>query len=534
MDARYSALLLATLALAAGDAAAAAGLDCTGRVVLDRDGDGRAGPREPGIAGVRVADGRALAITDREGRYRFTTEPGRSVQLIKPAGYSVPARADGLPATWFNLTPVDAPVLRYGGLRTTQAACGDFVLRRDARTRDDGVLQVLVFGDPQPKTHVDVDYFRRDIVEPLLGTADARRAELGLTLGDVVDDDLRLFDGVKAQTVRLQRPWLHVPGNHDMDYDAPDDAGSMASYREAFGADTFAWEETQAVFVGLDNIVYDPAAKDYVGGIREDQFAFLEAYLPTVARDKRVVVFAHIPFFDTGPGRGTFRRADRERLFALLRDFPRVLLLTAHSHVQQQRLHGPAEGWHGAAPLHEYNVGTACGGYWTGVKDAAGIPASTMADGTPNGYAMLEIDSAGGYTLAWHSARAVGDPRLALHAPKVLRRHSFPAFGVYANVYLGDARTEVEYRIDGGEWKPMRKVDRPDPALLVENAADDIADTLRGYDRAPEASVSAHLWRGTLPTDLAPGEHRVDVRARGQWVGEAEASTQYRLDEAMP
>ncbi|MFN7136813.1 MAG: hypothetical protein ACK4MU_04765, partial [Thermomonas sp.] len=43
--------------------------------------------------------------------------------------------------------------------------------------------QVLVFGDPQVKSDADVDYFRRDIVQPLQGRLPVR---LGLTLGDLV------------------------------------------------------------------------------------------------------------------------------------------------------------------------------------------------------------------------------------------------------------------------------------------------------------------------------------------------------------
>ena len=37
-----------------------------------------------------------------------------------------------------------------------------------ARAGEDG-LRVLVFGDPQVKSAREVDYYRRDIVEPLRG-----------------------------------------------------------------------------------------------------------------------------------------------------------------------------------------------------------------------------------------------------------------------------------------------------------------------------------------------------------------------------
>ena len=71
--------------------------------------------------------------------------------------------------------------------------------------------------------------------------------------------------------------------------------------------------------------------------------------------------------------------------------------------------------------MHEYSVGAACGAFWSGVKDAAGIPDSTMSDGTPNGYARLQVVAGGEYRLAWHPARDA-QTALALHAPRVLRQ----------------------------------------------------------------------------------------------------------------
>jgi hypothetical protein len=166
------------------------------------------------------------------------------------------------------------------------------------------------------------------------------------------------------------------------------------------------------------------------------------------------------------------------------------------------------------------------------VKDAAGIPDSTMADGTPNGYATLGVAAEGKYALAWHPARDPRDTRIGLHAPKVLRRGAWPGWAVYANVYMGRDDTRVEYRIDEGDWKPMAKVVQADPRLMIENMRDDLADTLRGYDRSPEAEPSPHLWRGALPTDGAVGGHRIQVRAFDAWQGELRAQTQYRLDTA--
>ncbi|WP_290890465.1 calcineurin-like phosphoesterase family protein [Arenimonas sp.] len=501
-----------------------------GRVFEDRDGDGRWSRGDRPLPGVLVSDGLQLVRSDARGGYTLPWDDGRTTFVVKPAGYAFPTGADGLPVFWRHQQYHPGPALAFGGIPAASPDCRDFALVRGKPSR--APLDVLVFADPQAKTAVQVDYYDRDIIAPLVAAANGRpAAALGLTLGDVANDDLSLYPALKAATARLRTPWLHAAGNHDLDFDAATDEESLRSFRHAFGPDTFAWEEHQASFIVLDDVIYRPGQKPaYIGGLREDQFTWLAAYLDTLPRDRRLVIAAHIPFFDE-PGRETFRRADRERLFALLAPFGKVLLLSGHGHVQRHHYHDADDGWHGAEPLHEYNVGAACGGYWGGAPDAEGLPDARMSDGTPNGYARLRLDRDGSYALHWHAARA-GDEAMSLHAPKVLRRGHWPGVGLFANVYMGEAGTRVEVRINGGDWQPMRRVDAPDPALVAENVLDDLATALRGYDRLPEAEASTHLWRFNLPTDLPAGEHGFEVRAFDRWRGELRASGSYRLVEA--
>lgn len=497
-----------------------------GTVFLDNNGNGNREPGEPGLPGIRVSDGEQVVVTDAVGSYLLVTPSGRSTFLIKPAGFHAWPRLDGLPNTWVNVQTQAGPPLRYGGVPLSSAACKDFALARDQEAPPSS-LEVLVFGDPQPKSRVDIDYYRRDIVDPVRGKHHAR---LGISLGDIVSDDLSLFPALKAVDATLGIPWLHAPGNHDIDFDADNDERSLDTFRHAFGPDTYAWEESLANFIVLDDVIYLPGkSAAYIGGLREQQFTFLQTYLAGAPKDRLLVLSLHIPLFDTTAGVETFRRADRERLFALLQPFPNVLVLSAHSHNQQHFFHGRDTGWQGEKPLHEYNVGTTCGAYWSGVKDAAGIPATTMSDGTPNGYALLTVKP-DAFDLRWFVARAADDFQMQLHAPKVLRRGAYPAFAVYANVFMGAPDTQVEYRIDDGEWKPMRRVLRADPTVVAENLRDDQAETLRGYDRLPEAALSTHLWRGPLATDLSEGSHRVEVRADLPGFGVARGDTEYRLE----
>jgi len=483
-----------------------------------------------GIPDVQVSNGVDIARTDKDGRYRLTLSAGQTVFVIKPSEFDLPVEDHAAMPRWHHYFPDGSPLLRYGGIAAMPARAEgwDFVLQPGANLGD--TLDVLIIADPQPRDASQVAYFERDIIEPMLQRDGVGAADLGLTLGDVVDDDLTLLPLVKRATQRLGVPWLTAAGNHDIDFDAEDDATSLLSFRHQFGPDTYAWETPQANFIVLDNVIYlGGGPRNYVGGLREDQFVFLARYLPGLDADKRLVIAAHMPFFNPRPERETFRAADRSRLFALLQRFDKTLLLSAHGHVQRHHLHTADDGWMGQQPLHEYNVGAACGGYWGGAKDADGIPDASMADGTPNGYASLQIDRHGAYRLQWHVAREPDHPGIALHAPKLLRHGSYPGVSVFANVFMGMQESRVELRIDGGEWLPMQRVERADPRILAVNLSDDAANELRGDDRVPEAGASTHLWQHALPTDLAPGEHLIEVRAQDRWRGELRAQATYRL-----
>lgn len=508
-------------------------LDASGRVFVDRDGDGRRDRSEAGVEGVKVSNGRDVVLTDRQGRYRVALRDGDTVFAIKPATHRFPTRANGLPAFWRHHFPRGSATVRYGGIGTTRAKRFDIALLpvRAAKDSVGSGLDVLVFADPQPKTATQAGYYEQDIIESVLAAtpADGAVADLGLSLGDIVDDDLSLYPQMIRATARLRVPWLHVPGNHDIDFDVPEDAASLLSFRNTFGPDTYAWEEPGAAFVVLDDVVYLPGQRPaYIGGLRKDQFDFLKAYLATLTSDTRVIIALHIPLFDAAGAGETFRAADRIRLFKLLERFREPLVLSGHGHTQQHVFHDAAAGWHGAVPLHEYNVGAACGGYWSGVPDARGIPDARMADGTPNGYARVKLDD-GSYRMDWFATGEHAGQHMTLHAPRVLRAGSYPAFAVFANVWMGTNESRVEYRIGTGEWRPMQRVATFDPALVALNVRDDLAERLLSFDRSVQAEVSPHLWRGTLPTDLGVGEHRIEVRSIDRWGRAIDAATTYRL-----
>ena len=122
---------------------------------------------------------------------------------------------------------------------------------------------------------------------------------------------------------------------------------------------------------------------------------------------------------------------------------------------------------------------------------------------------------------------------MQLFAPKVLRHKAYPAFGIFANVFMGSNDTPVEFRVDNGEWQPMLRVETLDPNVLEINIADARSDKLRSFDAMSEAMLSTHLWRAAVPTNLSAGTHKIEVRTKlnDEWFVESHA---YELQPANP
>ena len=504
-------------------AAVWAGDFAEGQVYIDTNGNGQHDAAEPGVANIKLSNGRDIVLSNVDGRYRIEIREGDTLFVIKPAGYRFPTSKAGLPVFWKHHYPKGSPTLRYGGIAPTDARHSDFALLPEADAGA-GKLELLLIADSQVSNARELEYYRRSIIEPARRHGDI---VLGITLGDLVNDALDLYPELNKINAALGIPWLHALGNHDIDFDAEDDVLSALNYRRHFGPDTVAWEMRGHAFIALDNVVYLPGNKPpYIGGLREDQFSFLANYLASLPAETRVVLSLHIPLFDDPDE--TFRHADRTRLFALLERFREPLILSGHTHTQRHHFHGLAAGWNGAVPLHEYNVGAACGGFWGGMAGNDGLPDTRMSDGSPNGYAILSFED-GAYQTRYYASRERDALRIGLTSPGSLRRGAYPAFPLIANVFAVEPDATVEYRVDEGEWVAMRRVSDPDPQLAALNLADRQANQLRSFDRAVMARPTQHLWRANMPTNLVVGKHQLEVRVTSRFEGEFRANTDYQL-----
>ncbi len=480
----------------------------TGYVYHDENGNSKKDKKEKGIAGIGVSNGVEVVQTGADGKYMLPIGEDNIIFVVKPSGYQSPLNALNLPAFYQIHKPKGSPALRYKGVAPTGPlpASVDFPL---FAKNEDQNFSLLLFGDPQPYTKEAVDFFARGIVKELEGI---KNVAFGLSLGDLVGDDLDLHQPYAEAVKNVGIPWYNVIGNHDIDYDATADSLSDDTYEAHFGPANYSFNYGKAHFIILDNILYpDPRdGEGYQAGFRKDQLDFVENDLKFVPKDHLIVLAFHIPLFSP-----SFRNEDRQRLFRLLREYPQTMSISAHTHQQRQHLHTRETGWLQDKPHHEYNAGTTSGDWYSGELDENGIPYATMRDGTPKGYAFLKIKG-NQYAIDYKVAGKPADYKMEVFAPKVIPADRNTTAGVYVNFFMGHQSNKVEYKIDNGQWMPMSFVEGEDPAYLDLLHRWDFTEHLMPGRRPGNASKSPHLWRGGFPEyekRLSVGEHSVEVRA---------------------
>jgi hypothetical protein len=481
----------------------------TGYVYEDTNSNGKMERREKGVANVAVTNGREVVLTDRKGKYELPVGQDNIISVIKPSGYRVPLNEQSLPQFYYIHKTAGSPELKFGGVAPTSRLpkSVDFAI---VPSEERESFTTLLFGDPQPYSLQEVDYFARGIVSEVEG---AKGVAFGLSLGDLVGDDLSLFNPYIKAVQRVGVPWYNLQGNHDLDFDAEADSLSDETYEAHFGPANYAFNYGKVHFIVLDDVLYpDPRdGKGYWGGFREDQLDFVENDLKHVPQDHLVVLAFHIPISEPGSG-DAFRDEDRQRLFDLLKDFPHTLSLSAHTHLQKQDFFTREQGWHQDKPHHHYNAGTTSGDWYSGRLDKEGVPESTMRDGTPKGYAFLRFEG-NRYVIDYKAAGLPQEHQIELFAPKVVAQGLNTSAGIFANFFMGSRQDTVLYRVDGGEWKPMSHQEDYDPAFLGKLHEWDYAEELVAGRRPSNAVRSTHLWRGSIPTKLEVGEHTIEVKA---------------------
>jgi hypothetical protein len=481
-----------------------------GTVYEDRNNNRKRDKGEPGIADVRVSNGTKIVLTDDQGRYTLSVDDDDIIFVIKPRDWATPLDGDKLPQFFYIHKPAGSPAnFKYAGVAPTGPLPKsiDFPLHRQPEADK---FKAIMFGDPQPRNITEVEYIAHDVIEQIIAE-EAHDAAFGVTLGDIVFDDLSIMEPLNQAIALIGIPWYNVIGNHDLNLDAKDDDESDETFERIYGPAYYSFDYGPTHFLVLDDVFWhggkDGKKGHYHGGLGDRQMQFIRNDLALIPADQLVVLMMHIPLTEV---------TDRQELYRLIEQRPATVSISAHTHYLEHRLIGDEDGWQGPGKHHHIVNVTVCGSWWRGKKDERGIPHATMSDGGPNGYTIMEFDGSE-YALEMRPAGRPANYQMNIYAPEVVKRSDLPTTVVLANVFNGSHRSEVSVRVGAtGKWRPMERITIADPAFVAEKEREAKLEN-RSWTDLPGAHPTPHMWRGMLPPTLPVGTHAIEVRVRDKW-----------------
>lgn len=491
-----------------------------GLVYHDANANRRYDEGETPLPNIRVSNGRQIVQTNEGGQYALPVNGDTNLFVIKPQGWRPPRSKGNLSEFYYLHRPQGSPVSYYPGIAPTGPLPDrvDFALYPQ---KEPDTFKAIMWGDPQPRDQKELDYIAHDVVEELIGTD----ASFGVTLGDILFDDLALFEAQTQLVALIGIPWYNVIGNHDINYDANNDHHSDETFERHFGPAYYSFDYGKVHFLVLDDVewvVEQNGKKRYVGGLGEDQIEFIREDLASIPENQLVVLMMHVPLVNV---------RDRQELYRLIEKRPFCMSISGHTHTHEHRLIDKADGWLGKQPHHHVINVTVSGAWWSGNPDERGIPHTVMTDGAPNGYSIISFDG-NQYKLDFKAAGRSENYQIQIHMPEVVTPQltaaqappQGPSPTFYANVFNGSEQSQVEFRVDQtGEWTPMTWSNTIDPLLEKTYQRESaIRDKLLSVGALPKTlptpmskpKPSTHLWKAAVPDGLSPGSHLLEVRAK--------------------
>ncbi len=340
---RFLSQLLLAGALVGAPVVVPVAAGVSGVVFLDRNGDGRRSPGEPGIAGVAVSDQADVVVSAADGSFRIGGTDGFGFVFVSaPTGYqTVGSFWKRVPAG--GAAPIDFPLRKVPVPR-------EFLFVHASDTH--------VSAESQPRT------------ARLRALVDSIKPAFSVITGDLVRDALRVpeaeatgyYELFEAEAARFPGPLYTVPGNHEIFGIERDKSHATidhprygrAMYRHYRGPDYYSFNYGGIHFVGLNSV--DIEDQFYYGHVDSVQAAWLVRDLAVVPAATPVVTFNHIPFFTAvetvngfmdGPpaptaisvrGKVAFRHtvSNAGAIIASIKGHPFPLALGGHMHVREQ------------------------------------------------------------------------------------------------------------------------------------------------------------------------------------------------------
>ena len=543
------------------------GTTLNGKVFVDTNRNGVSDNDEDGLPGVMVTNGRDVVRTDGEGRYQLPAFDNMTVSITQPAGHQVPLDEYNVPQFHYNHLPEGSPDLRYGGIEPTGPLPSEinFPVVESEETAAD-TQSCVIAGDLQTYTKQEIEYARAGAIKDLSERDDYAGCGT-LFVGDVVGDDLSLYPDVKELVGETNGPARFLPGNHDLDFDAPTAEHSFDTFRAQLAPAYYSFDVGDVHVVALNTVDHPCTAADdspegieehcadptdtpaYNGRIDDDQLTWLRNDLDNVARDKLVVVAGHIGLLNYADEGSPVHQVDQvSQVHELLQD-RRAVTLAGHSHtIENLRTGDDVEGWRdlfGVAglPFPHITVGAISGDWYSGEVGEDGYPTAIGRDGGRPGLVTLDIEGnefQERYTVTgeyddvqtqlginsptyrqWVEERQEWNDNPIGEAPELdeplVVDHVDLSEGSWltTNFFFGSTGSTVEVGIDGGSAEPATRTQRMEGEGVNVGIeySDPYAVSQQLVHGGSLADRTMHLWRLDLPGDLDTGEHTAEVTA---------------------
>lgn len=533
----------------------------TGSVFDDVDRDGTQDPREKGLRGVLVSNGRDVVTTDGKGRYEIAVPVNSTVSITQPAGYQVPLDEDNVAQFHYHHLPEGSPDLTYGGLDPTGPLPSQLnfpVAQSDATGPED--QNCIIAGDLQTYDLAEVGFARDGAIKDLSDRDDFPGCGV-LFIGDVVGDDLSLYPNVRDLVSTIDAPIRFLPGNHDLDFDAQTAEHSFDTFKAQLAPAYYSYDVGNTHVVALNTVRYpctpevdnadgnrpecaDPEGDPrYNGRLNDDQLAWLEADLAQVPEDKLILLASHIPLLTYADEGSYIHQVDQvAQIYDIVGDRPAVSV-AGHTHSIENMAQGDAiQGWQDtygidALPFPHLTSGAISGDWYSGVLTPDGYPVAIGRDGARPGVVTLEIadnefvERFTGTGLPdehamnlginsptyrdWFEANAEGDAEPLTDPHLVSTDDLAGTTWLTTNFWMGATGSTVQVNLDGGD--PIEAVRTQqaegEDQLVGAEYSDPYAALQQLVNGGSVADRTMHLWRAELPADLAAGTHVAEVTA---------------------
>jgi hypothetical protein len=473
---------------------------------------------EKGIPGILVSNQNDIVETDKDGRYLLSVDQEETIIfIVKPAGYLLPMDENNLPQFYYIHKPKGSPDLKYPGIPPTVTLPEklNFPLF-PAEIKD--TFDVIILADPQPLVPEDLNYLRDDIVTELAGI----KASFGIVLGDVVWDNLSLYDHYTGIMSVLHKPFYYAPGNHDFNYNPTTNQHTLETFNRVFGPGYYAFEYGQISFIVLNSVYWNENKSDkpwdrYIGKIDEKQLRWLDNYIQHVPEEKLIVLCMHIPILSFAEQGDASNVTNREKIFELVKDRKYLLNINGHLHKTENFFLDEHAGWTSEFPFHLITCTTASGALWRGPEDVRGIPVAYQSDGTPNGYHIFHFYG-NAYSQCYKAASEDDRYQIRISSPSgIIGKNELDSMPVTANFFNGNEKSTVTCRIDNEKPAAMLRCLMKDPFMVKH-----MAEYPGSYYEWERPAESIHIWTVKLPANLEAGIHKIVVSATDEYGNEYE------------